>query len=440
MINKSGATFFPKNFPKLFFTILFIILNGVHTPQTHSLSKGAIAGITVASVGISTAGIYGFCKWLHAEEKVEPTLDNLNVLTFKHTKQHDPEISLFNIDQLVLSINGHKTPECVQLETPSSFSVTKACGCALGADGQALAELEQAEHLFSEKLSPELPGKKLLVEKGITASNSKTLFIFSRGYARTNTPYTNDNALQVGGCAMAAYIPIQDNVINDAPCVTFDYPDRRRCFNFGQKKDARCLEFVHAQALQKNPDADIVLIGDCRGAKAILEFASQNPKNIKALVLLSPFFSARELTEKVSDSYLGWLPGASQILHGFFKNWFPSYDPSCDHSFYERVAHIPAHMPIFIAHRTHDTLVSNEHVSAFIAHLRATDHDNIHFIAVDDRSALHSRLTPVPAIQLAVNQFLCQYGLPHNKGLLKSPSLDLQHAHPLSSVRPAFAK
>jgi len=401
IINKSGATFFPNFFSKLFLHIFFIFLTCAHTPRTHALSKGAIAGITVACVGISSAGIYGFCKWLHSEEKVEPTLDNLNALTFKHTKQFDPDIPLFDIDQLVLSINAHKTPECVQLETtPAQLSPV-----LLSVDGYPRQE-------FSTK--------KLLVEKGITASNSPTIFIFSRGYARTNTPYTNDNALQVGGGAMAAYIPIQDNVINDAPCITFDYPDRRRCFNFGQKKDARCLEFVHEQTLQKNPNADIVLIGDCRGAKAILEFASSQPKNIKALVLLSPFFSARELTQKVSDSYLGWLPGAERILHGFFKNWFPSYDPNSDYGFVERVAQIPPHMPIFIAHRTHDTLVSNEHVSAFINHLRATQHDNIHFIAVDDTSALHSRLTPVPEIQQAVNQFLCQYGLPHNKVLLKA--------------------
>ncbi len=261
--------------------------------------------------------------------------------------------------------------------------------------------------------------KTIVAHKGIkSCPNDPLIFIFSRGYARTNTPGTNDNALQKGGGAKAAYIPIQDGVINDAPCVTFDYPDRRRCFNFGQKKDLACLKFIYEETLKKNPQAEIILIGDCRGAKAILNFTTQKPEKIKALVLLSPFFSAKQLTDEVARNYLSWFPGSSSFLQQFFKVWFPSYDPNGDNNFVKNSTYIDQKMPIFIAHRTFDTLVSTQQVTDFVSTLQKTGHHNIRLVMTDDTSARHSRLTPVKKIQYETNKFFSKYQLPYNPDLL----------------------
>lgn len=352
--------------------------------------------ITAVSIGISTAGIYGFYRWLRTEETFQPTIDTLNTLTFKPTvqvcpldnQQQEPLIPSMSIDQLVIKINKNKTPQQALIPVPN------------------------------QKMSD---AKRILVQKGITTTlQDPIVFIFSRGYARTNTPGTNDNMLQIGGCAMAAYMPIQDNIINDAPCITFDYPDRRRCFNFGQNKDVQCLKLIHEHALKQNPHAHIILVGDCRGAKTILNFATQKPKNIKALVLLSPFFSAHQLTEQVAQNYLPWLPYSSGFLHNFFKLWFPSYNPDTDKLFAANITNISQEIPLFIAHRNRDTLVSTEQVTHFIATLHKSKHKNIHLVTTDDTTARHSRLTPVKTVQQEVNRFLKTYNLPHNPALLIS--------------------
>ena len=354
--------------------------------------------IAAASVGISIAGLYGFYRWLHSEEKFTPTVDNLNAFTFKSVAEADTLIPSMHIDRIVATINKNKSPDQVMT------------------------------HISSQNAAPEktvliqnaVPEKTILIQKGVTTTKEDpVVFIFSRGYARTNTPGTNDNMIQNGGCAMAAYMLIQDHIVNQAPCITFDYPDRRRCFNFGQKKDTRCLQYMYDCALNNNPNAHIVLVGDCRGAKAILNFAAQRPKNIKALVLFSPFFSAKQLTDQIARNYLSWFPGASGVLHGFFKSWFPSYNTHEDQTFLTKVTHIAPDVPIFIAHRTHDTLVSTEQVNNFIDQLHTTDHHNIHLVMTDDMSARHSRLTPLKAIQQEVNRFFSQYELPHNPALLR---------------------
>lgn len=372
--------------------LLIFVLSIPHQPL-YAYKKGVIVAV---SIGISAAGLYGFYRWLRTEETFNPTIDNLNTLTFKNPyqatlsldQQQSPLIPSMSIDQLVIKINKNKTPQQAHILVPAQ-------------------EMGNA--------------KTVLVQKGITTTlQDPTVFIFSRGYARTNTPGTNDNMLQVGGCAMAAYMPIQDNIINNAPCITFDYPDRRRCFNFGQNKDVQCLKLIHEHTLKQNPNANIILVGDCRGAKTILNFATQKPKNIKALVLLSPFFSAHQLTEQVAQNYLSWLPCSSGFLHNFFKLWFPSYNPDTDKLFAANITSISQDIPLFIAHRNRDTLVSTEQVIDFIATLRQAEHKNIHLVATDDATARHSRLTPVKMVQQEVNRFFFTYNLPHNPALLTS--------------------
>jgi len=361
-----------------------------YTPPTHAYKKGII---TTLAISLSIASIYGFYRWLRSEEQFQPTIDNLNTYTITQRKnihtaasQDDISAPFTSIDQLVIDINQKKSPQQARVKMPHN-------------------------HAFNKKI--------LHINKGITLTpEDHTVFIFSRGYARTNTPWTNDNVLQIGGCIMAAYMPVHDNVINNAPCITFDYPDRRRCFNFGQDKDVLCLQHIHKQVLKQNPTINIILIGDCRGAKAILNFATQQPKNIKALVLLSPFFSAQELTEQVALNYLSWLPKSSNILHNFFTLWFPSYNTKADTTFLQNINKISPQIPIFIAHRNYDTLVSTQQVIHFIDQLKQAGHTHITFVTTNDTSARHSRITPIKEIQQEANLFFHKYGLPHNLELL----------------------
>jgi|GEM_PF-1920935 len=411
-----------KSAIKLLFLCLFFPVN----TEMQASKKGII--IAACSISISAASIYGLYRWLRSKESFKPSILNLNTYTItqypKFTQDNklsnqknknifdasDTNIETMDIDTLVTRINKNKAPKTAII-SPAAADQTS----------QALLDHDRPPFSTPSLKPSYYLNKKIVAHKGIkSCPNSPLIFIFSRGYARTNTPGTNDNALQKGGCAKAAYIPIQDGVINDAPCVTFDYPDRRRCFNFGQKKDLACLKFIYEETLKKNPQAEIIFIGDCRGAKAILNFTAYKPEKVKALVLLSPFFSAKQLTEEVARNYLSWLPGSAPFLQQLFKVWFPSYDPNGDNNFTKNSSLIDQKMPIFIAHRTHDTLVSTKQVTDFVQTLQKTGHRNIRLVTTNDTSARHSRLTPIKKIQYEANKFFSEYQLPYNADLLSS--------------------
>ncbi len=361
--------------------LLFLFLLG---SQNNFLCAGAKFVIAAASITISTAGLFGLYHWLKTPAPFEPTIENIHTLTIKQSIFFDQDIPKLTIDQLISTIHNDQMPKKVHIVADEEYK----------------------------------PIKKLLVEKGITTNkNDNLIFILSRGYARSNKLGENDNFIQKGGCAMAAYIPIQDNIINHAPCITFDYPDSRRHFSFAQKTDLACLKMIYQKTLQTNPDAHIILVGDCRGAKAILSFVAQQPKNITAIVLLSPFMSARELTEQVARNYLSWLPYSSDILYNFFKLWFPNYNEQED-NLIEYVSNIKKDLPIFIAHRKGDKLVADQHIANLVHHLRNTGHSKVHFLAVEDDTAPHSKLTPNKKLQFRVNEFFYAYNLPHNGDIL----------------------
>ena len=73
-----------------------------------------------------------------------------------------------------------------------------------------------------------------------------------------------------------------------APCVLFDYPGGRRTFSFAQRTDTECLATIYRAVREKNPKASIVLVGNCRGAKSVLDFCADRPEKVKAVVLMSP--------------------------------------------------------------------------------------------------------------------------------------------------------
>ncbi len=369
---------------------LIFIFQSFYNPSLHSSAKTGLAAVAIA--GISLTGIYGFYRLISSPTTFEPTLDNLNTLVMTPGRQSSKEEKILNIDELVAKIHSGNTPSCakVAVETQKPSNVNQKIIDVNKIDKQTVAQTNQ----------------------------NKTIFIFSRGYARTNKLGANgpDELLQKGGCAIAGYVQIRDNIINESPCITFDYPDSREHFNFGQKIDFACLETVYNHARKAYPDAHIVLVGDCRGARCILNFAASKPNNLKAIILMSPFTSGRELTDQVAKNYLAWLPGSSTILHNFFKLYFPSYDEKQD-NLLDQIHKIPEDLPIFIGHRKGDTLVADEHVYRLIQKLTKTSHTRVHVLIINDASALHSRLTLSQEFQQGVNAFLKQYDLPHHSQL-----------------------
>lgn len=335
-----------------------------------------------------TAGALGICgtyRWLSRPEHFKPTIENLNVISAKRApaRSHTDETPSMSISKTIKLLNKDKLPERLRVTADESLS------------------------------SP-----AILVEQGVNIDKEPVVFIFSRGYARTKKPGTNGDFVQKGAGIVAAHIQITSNIINDAPCISFDYPDRRRTFNFAQETDVACLATVYQAVREKNPDAQIVLIGDCRGAKSIINFANTRPEKLKAVIAMTPFFSVRELTQSLARNYLKYLPFGDAILHRFFKTWFPNYKEEND-QFLTALYGIDPTIPILIGHRAGDTLVTDEQIAQLIKTLHLNGTQNAHLLISHDKSAPHSKLSEVQSFQEGVNLFLQLNNLPHNPELAR---------------------
>ncbi len=322
-----------------------------------------------------------FFSPLYATEPLSSQhLHTLNTLTMRRASSLRPKYKIVTIDQLVRYINSnHEIPFRTHLEINNILHT---------------------------------------VYRGIHISpKDTTVFIFSRGYAKTNIPGTNDNFIQRGACATAAHIQLRDHIVTDAPLISFDYDDSKNGFSFGQTNEINALELIYNGVLEKNPAATIVLIGDCRGGKVALELAIKRPPNLKALILMAPFTSARDLTNMIADHYISYLPFSRALLHHFFRFYFPRYNQKED-TLAKRLKYVPADLPIFIAHRQEDTLVSMETIKKLTRSLKKTGNPDVRLVTIQDTSYPHSMLTGNQAVQYGINTFLKDHGLPYYNELV----------------------
>ncbi len=333
----------------------------------------------IITCGINIATIK-LCSAAQKEKGFNPTLKSLRVYTV--IPEHlAPEVGYnipqMSLKQLVSKIQAHQAPSKCMLKIKGT-------------------------------------NRKALVCKGIVLDRAQhnTISVISRGYAKRDVMLANDylELVKKGGGIIAAHMMLKDNIITNAACITFDYPDERWNFNFGQELDVHCLQTVWDSILQAHPQARIIGLGDCRGAKALLALATKKPKNLDALILISPFVSTLDMIQQISKYYLNLIPKSDVLLHEFFKTYFPRYNALQDMLLSE-VHKIDPDLPIFIGQRKNDYLASDASINRLVARLRKAGNNNIELAMVSDNNATHSRITPIPALQKAVRNFLHTYQL-----------------------------
>ncbi len=249
------------------------------------------------------------------------------------------------------------------------------------------------------------------IYKGVRVSPEDTfVYIFSRGYALFNTPTKNEIFVQRGACAAGAYRQLRDNIIINGPVISFDFDDDTDGFTFGQTRAINMLKAIYNEILNQNPNAQIVLVGDCRGAKVALEWATRRPRNLNSLVLLSPFVSAREISDHMGKNYLPSI--LRPLLYPFFKALLKKYDEKKD-DLYDRLSAIDPNIPVFIAHRMNDAVISLETVESLRQHLKDAGNEKVDMIKVYDTTCKHSRLNGNKDVQKAVNKFYKKHKLPY---------------------------
>ncbi len=361
-------------------------------------ARNVAFGITVA--GICGASIYGLTRIFSKPKKFKPTKKNLHIHIFEPARllKHNQEVSdSITFDQMIDTIHrGRKLKE-------ADLVVTN-------------------HHKQNHKVVTIHRSLKVL-------KKYNTFFIASRGYAKSNIPVLGDylELTRDAGAAIEGHMLIKDNLINNAPCVTFDYPDDPLYFNFGQNLDVSCLKTVWNYTIRKKDNPSIVAIGDCRGGKALLNFATTRPEQLKALILMSPFISDKDLIDQIAKNHIKWLPWSNHILFNFFKFYFPSFDPNKD-DLIGKIHKIDSALPIFIGHRKNDFLVSDTSMRRLLQELKKAGNKDLYLLVVSDDNATHSRISPILDLQYAANAFLAAYELPHDPELAQKGQLLLEKA------------
>lgn len=378
--------------------ILVCAITFLSTPTTTFCYNRAILGITVT--GICVAGIYGLTRKFCTPKKFNPTEKNLNIHVFEPaqliTRDHNIATAM-DFDQLVTSIHRGKKLEETDLIVTNRYKKKHKMV-------NVRRDLNQLEH-------------------------HDILFIASRGYAKSNIPTLGDylELTRDAGAMIEGHMLIKDNLVHNAPCITFDYPDDPLYFNFGQNLDVSCLQTVWNHVTNKKNNSAIVAIGDCRGGKALLSFATTRPSQLKAMILMSPFVSDKDLINQIAKNHIKWLPWSDRILFNFFRFYFPSFDPNQD-NLMEKIHKIDPSLPIFIGHRKNDFLVSDTVMKKLLEILRKTGNKDLYLLIVSDNNATHSRISPIPDLQYAANAFLAAYELPHDPQLAQKGQLLLEKA------------
>lgn len=249
-----------------------------------------------------------------------------------------------------------------------------------------------------------------LLSSGVYATKSSEVMVFSRGYAKIARP--KEGMPRLGGGVFSAYEYFKAGVIH-VPCVTFDYPDDRHAFNFGQDIDQQCMRLVLQEVRRQHPDARITVIGDCRGSLSALRFAASHQDSSDFLVLMSPFLSAYDLADHVAQNYLPVLGSYGRsAVRKIFSWWFSSYDPTKDVQGDTSWLSGVQGKVIFIAHRLYDKAVPTQGVYELVRALRSTN--TVYLFLTPDTTFPHSKMNELESFQCALNAFFKHYGLAHD--------------------------
>jgi len=244
-------------------------------------------------------------------------------------------------------------------------------------------------------------GRNIHIIQGVQAvHNHDIIYIFVSGWAGfpSNAPYRcKGNALYY------AYLYQQAGIIPGV-CVCYDHPNSTlRTATFGQKTDQDNLYQVITLVKEKNPHAELVLVGSSYGATTILNFLTQQPisklARIKAVVLESPFINLESIIMHRSPHYLYYL---GKSLVSLLARCLPAYTPHATTVLNAQQLARP--IPIFIGAIHDDPVVPYADVATIVAHMRAINRAPVYFFT-STHVQQHSYLFVDNAYADAVNQF-----------------------------------
>lgn len=221
--------------------------------------------------------------------------------------------------------------------------------------------------------------------------------------------------------------------------ISFNYPDagkslriNRKETSLAQENEVKTLHHAHANI---HHETGVVGLGVSRGASAFIVWLGTHPdesktQNIRALVLESPFDSIDSVLRYVIGEKLYKSPRIRSFCHGLVSFIFSKYDKNYTTPI-EAAPNVPKNIPILIICSEEDTRVPAELSKKLYDELRATGHDQVHFIKL--KHGLHGKLiegADSDTYRNAVHAFYKKYGLPHNEEYAQLGQATLDESRP----------
>lgn len=206
--------------------------------------------------------------------------------------------------------------------------------------------------------------------------------------------------------------------------ISFNYPDAGKSYHINRKETSLAQEnevkALHEAHAGIHHEAGIVGLGVSRGASAFIVWLGTHPdesktQNIRALVLESPFDSIDSVLRYVIGEKLYKSLRIRAFCHGLVSFIFSKYDKNYITPF-EAAPKVPTNLPILIICSEEDTRVPADLSKKLYDQLRATGHDQVHFVKL--KHGFHGKLiesADSDTYRNVVHAFYKKYGLPHHE-------------------------
>ncbi len=221
--------------------------------------------------------------------------------------------------------------------------------------------------------------------------------------------------------------------------ISFNYPDAGKSYHINrketslaQKNEVKALDDAHGNI---DNQFGVVGLGVSRGASAFLVWLGTHPdeskvQNIRALVLESPFDSIDSVLRCVIGEKLYKSPRIRAFSHSLVRFFFSKYDKNYITPI-EAAPNVPKNIPILIICSEEDTRVPADLSKKLYDALRATGHDEVHFVKL--KHGAHGKLIEGAASETyrnVVHAFYKKYGLPHHEEYAQPGQAILDESQP----------
>ncbi len=247
--------------------------------------------------------------------------------------------------------------------------------------------------------------------KGIKQLKTDRIFIYSRGFVPIPLlrPHSSPRC---GGSIYWVHKFIENNILLNTSWVTFDYLDSSHLCDMGQEFDVSCLSAVIQAVKKLNPQAQLTLVGMCRGAHAIIRYlANTNDSSVDTIILESPYATGQQLMSAIAQNHVAPYIGnatAQTLCNMLFKLHYPNFDKAQD-NLLESIESI-SNKKIFIGHGLSDKIIMLEDINNLVDRLAISN--DVYFHLSDYLPGEgHGSLTFSPSFGNAVNTFGIQCSL-----------------------------